>query len=232
MNRPNFSRRNNLCRLAGLAAAAGVGASFSSATVSAQSMSKGEARTLIAYFSRTGHTRQAALAIKSVVEADLFEIEPATPYPAAYQDTVDLNSRQRAAGQCPGVERPIPNLSRYDTVFLGYPVWAVDLPRLLYPFMSEQDFVGKTIAPFCTSAMSGLAGTVQTLRTLCPQSHVRPGVSLAGGARGHNALVTTMAVDARRRVQQWARQRFQLRVLDATHARANDNEPTNPTDQP
>jgi len=206
MDRFNRSRRRHLQQWAGLIAAAGSASLFVPATARAQSGAGGESRRLIAYYSRTGHTRQAALAIAQAVGADLFEIQPATPYPAGYQDTVDLNSRQRAAGEFPDVARLIPDLAKYDTVFLGYPIWHVDLPLPLYPFLQRQDFGGKTLAPFCTSAMSGLSGTVQTLQRLCPQARVLPGLSLPGGGRGSNTLVTSIGADARGRAEQWARQ--------------------------
>lgn len=198
-------RRQQLQRWAALVAAAAVAPLLAPGRAHAQRGGSG-ARPLVAYYSRTGHTRQVALAIVEAVGADLFEIVPAVPYPAAYQDTVDLNARQRAAGEFPPAPRPIPDLARYDTVFLGYPVWAVDLPRLLYPFLREQDFGGKTLAPFCTYAMSGLAGTEQTLRQLCPRSRLMPGLAVQGGGRGHNTLVTTIAPNARGRAQEWGRQ--------------------------
>jgi flavodoxin len=206
MDQPNPYRRKNLRQLAGLLATAGVATLFAPGRAHAQPEAGGERPYLVAYFSRTGHTRQAALALREAVEADLFEIVPATPYPAEYQDAVDLNSRQRAAGEYPGVAGLIPDLARYDTVFLGYPIWAVDLPLLLYPFLRQQDFNDKTIAPFCTSAMSGPAGTVQTLQRLCPRARVAPGSSLPGGGRGRDTRVTSIGADARRRAEQWARQ--------------------------
>lgn len=201
----NRHRRRQLRRWVGLVVAAAVPPLLVPGRARAQRGGIG-ARPLVAYYSRTGHTRQVALAIVEAIGADLFEIVPATPYPAAYQDTVDLNSRQRASGEFPPVQRLIPDLARYDTVFLGYPVWAVDLPRLLYPFLRQQDFGGKTLAPFCTYAVSGLAGTEQTLRELCPRSRALPGLAVQGGGRGHNTLVTSIAPSARGRAQAWGRQ--------------------------
>ena len=90
-------------------------------------------------------------------------------------------------------------------MFLGYPIWAVDLPRLLYPFLRQQDFGGKMLAPFCTYAMSGLSGTERTLRELCPRSRVLPGLAVQGGGRGQNTLVTRIAPDAAGRAQEWGR---------------------------
>jgi flavodoxin len=206
MNPSFLTRRQQLMQWARLIAAAGAMSLLVPSRARAQPGGVIASRRLVAYYSRTGHTRQAALVIAQTVGADLFEILPATPYPASYQETVDLNSRQRAAGEFPAVARLIPDLAQYDTVFLGYPVWAVDLPRLLYPFLRQQDFTGKTLAPFCTSAMSGLGGTEQTLRQLCPRARVLPGLALPGGGRGHNTLVNRIGADARRRSEQWGRQ--------------------------
>lgn len=199
----NPHRRAQLQRWAGLAAA---GAMSLLVPRRSNAQTRSSSRRLVAVYSRTGHTRQAARVIAETTGADVFEIVPAIPYPAAYQDTVDLNVRQRDAGIYPGVVGLVPDLARYDTVFLGYPIWAVDLPRLLVPFLQQQDFAGKAIAPFCTSAMSGLAGTTQALARLCPRSLILPGLSLPGGGRGHNTLVTRIDADARQQSEQWARQ--------------------------
>lgn len=120
------------------------------------------------------------MVIAQTVGADLFEIVPATQFPKSY----------------------------HDTVFSGYPIWAVDLPRLLVPFLRQQNFSGKTIAPFCTSAMSGLAGTEQRLRQLCLRALLLPGLSLPGGERGHNTLVTSLDADSRCRSEEWGQQRL------------------------
>lgn len=198
-------RRLQLRLWAGLVLAAGTGTLAAPGHSRAQAASS-TSRTLVAYYSRTGHTRVAARIVAEAAGAELFEIVTATPYPAGYQETVDLNASQRAAGVYPAVARLIPSLERYDTVFLGYPIWAVDLPRLLVPFLERQDFAGKRIAPFCTSAMSGLAGTPQTLQRLCPGARVLPGLSLPGGPRGHNTEVTRIDADSRQQSERWARQ--------------------------
>jgi flavodoxin len=200
----NSDRREQLQRWAGLVAAVGAMSVLTPGRSRAQE-GGGASRRLVAVYSRTGHTRQAARAIAEAVRADLFEIVPAIPYPAGYQETVDLNTRHRASGHYPGVARLVPDLARYDTVFLGYPIWAVDLPRLLYPFLEQQDFAGMTVAPFCTSAMSGMAQSEQTLARLCPQARVVAGLSLPGGGRGHNTLIKHIDAGARQRSEQWAR---------------------------
>lgn len=206
MKHPDLNRRVHLRQWAGLIAAVGASSLLLPGPSWAQAGRTDGSRRLVAYFSRTGHTRQAAMVIAQTVGADLFEILPATPFPKDYRDTVALNSRQIASGDYPAVARLIDGLERYDMVFLGYPIWAVDLPRLLVSFLRQQNFAGKTLAPFCTSAMSGLASTEQTLRRLCPEARLLPGLSLPGGGRGHNTLVTSLAADSRRRSEAWGRQ--------------------------
>lgn len=203
MNPPDLDRRRQLLRWARLSLAAGL-APLAAKSPRAQG-DGGHTRPLVAYYSRTGHTRQAARVIAEASGADLFEILPATPYPAGYQATVDLNAQQRAAGQYPEVAGLIPDLARHELVFLGYPIWAEDLPRLLYPFLEQQDFAGKTLAPFCTSAFSGLSGTEHTLARLCRGSRILPGLSLPGGGRGHNTEVTRIDPDPRQRAEHWSR---------------------------
>lgn len=197
-------RRQQLLRWTRLAVAVGAAGLRPLVPAHAQA-GAGGSKTLVAYYSRTGHTRQAARVIAEASGADLFEIQPSTPYPAGYQETVDLNRRQRTDGQYPGVARLVPDLARYELVFLGYPIWAVDLPRLLYPFLEQQDFAGKTIAPFCTSAFSGLSGTEQTLARLCRRARILPGLSLEGGGAGHNTVVTHIDASARQQAEQWSR---------------------------
>lgn len=201
----DLSRRQHLRQWARLALAAAGAATMVSPLEALAGTGKASSRALVAYYSRTGHTRQAALVIARAVGADIFEIEPAAPYPRSYQETVDLNHRQQRANQFPPAGRLIPNLASHDMVFLGYPIWAVDLPRFLYTFLRRQDFAGKTLAPFSTSAMSGLAETEATLRKLCQGAKLVPGLALPGGGRGHNTLVTSIEAESKQRSERWGR---------------------------
>jgi flavodoxin len=201
----DLSRRQHLRQWARLALAAAGAATVLAPLEALAGTGRTSTRTLVAYYSRTGHTRQAALVIARAVGADIFEIEPAAPYPRSYQETVDLNHRQQRANQFPPAGRLIPNLASYGAVFLGYPIWAVDLPRFLYTFFRRQNFAGKTLAPFSTSAMSGLAGTEATLRRICLGARLVPGLALPGGGRGHNTLVTSINAESKRRSESWSR---------------------------
>ncbi|WP_052122340.1 flavodoxin [Chelonobacter oris] len=180
------------------------GAAFACLPIAhAANRSSSTGNILVAYFSRTGFTRTLAKIIHRQAGGDLFEIIPTTPYPADYYDVVEVNRRQRDRAIFPAMTQRITTLSSYQTVFLGYPVWAMDLPRFLYPFMQQQDFDGKTIAPFYTHAMSGIAGIEQALRRICPNTEILPALAVQGGGRGQNDVVDQLPASATTQTEQW-----------------------------
>lgn len=73
--------------------------------------------------------------------------------------------------------------------FLGYPIWAMDLPRFMYPFLQQQNFSNKIIAPFCTSTMSGISSTENALQQLCSNTRILNGLTIQGGERGQNLFI-------------------------------------------
>ena len=130
-------------------------------------------RVLVAYFSGTGTTEGVAenlvTALGSDV-ADLYEITPEEPYTAADLDYTNSNCRSVREQQDPDV-RPaisgsVENMEQYDIVFLGYPSWNNDAPRIIYTFLESEELSGKTIIPFCTSGGSGISNSVSNIRDL------------------------------------------------------------------
>ena len=107
------------------------------------------------YFSCTGNTRAVAETISSAVGADLVEIVPQEPY--TDEDLNYNNSDCRANVEMnddtarPAIQNTIENIADYDVIYVGYPIWWSDMPRIMYTFFDTYDFSGKTIAPFCTS---------------------------------------------------------------------------------
>lgn len=148
-------------------------------------------KILVAYFSRTGenygvgtitkgNTHIIAEIIAGQTGADLYEIRPAVPYPDGYDQTVAIARRERNENARPAIAAPLPDLTQYDTVFIGYPNWWSDMPMILYTFLENADLAGKTIIPFCTHAGSGLSSTPQTIARLCPSSAVLEGLAIPG----------------------------------------------------
>ena len=139
---------------------------------------------LVAYFSATGTTARAARKLADAVGADLFEIVPERPYTAADLDWNDKNSRSsREMGDeaCrPAIAGDAPDMSRYDTVFMGFPIWWYVEPRIVDTFLEAHDLSGKTIVPFATSGGSGLGKAPQRMAALAAGATVTEGRLLNG----------------------------------------------------
>ena len=140
--------------------------------------------TLVAYFSATGTTARAARELAEAIGADLFEIAPAQPYTSADLNWNDKNSRSSREmadeKRRPAVAGDAPDMSRYDTVFLGFPIWWYVEPRIVDTFLEAHDLSGKTIVPFATSGGSGLGRAPQRMATLAPGATVTEGRLLNG----------------------------------------------------
>ncbi len=141
-------------------------------------------RALVAYFSATGTTARAARRVAEAVGADLFEIAPETPYTAAdlnWNDKNSRSSREMADEKCrPAVAGDSPDMSRYDTVFVGFPIWWYVEPRIIDTFLEAHDLSGKTVVPFATSGGSGLGKAPQRMATLAAGATVTKGRLING----------------------------------------------------
>nr|WP_326165599.1 flavodoxin [uncultured Oscillibacter sp.] len=146
----------------------------------------GGGRVLIAYFSNTGSTEAIAKHLEAVLDADLYRIVPEIPYTPADLDYTDPNCRaNREQGDAlarPAISGALPNLSDYDAVFLGYPIWHGQAPKILYTFLESADFGGRTIVPFCTSGSSGIGSSAAGLRASAPDAVWLEGRRFSGGA--------------------------------------------------
>ena len=127
-------------------------------------------RALVVYFSRAdenyvvgnvekGNTRILAEMIAEATGADTFEIKPAKPYPKEYTPATEVAKQEKNDNARPEIVGTMPDVSGYDVVFVGYPIWWGDLPMPCYTFFDKMKLEGKTIAPFCTHEGSGLSGT-------------------------------------------------------------------------
>ncbi len=125
---------------------------------------------LVVYFSPDVTTRAAAYAVAAGLNAELFEIVPEELYSEADLDYMNSFSRseeeQRDAKARPAITVLPEDLSKYDTVFLGYPIWNGQAPKIIYTFVESVDFSGKTIIPFCTSGSSPIGNSAKPLMKL------------------------------------------------------------------
>lgn len=144
-------------------------------------------KTLVAYFSATGTTARAARRLAEAVGADLYEIRPAVPYTRADLNWSDSKSRSTLeahdAACRPAIAGEPVDLSGYGTVFVGFPIWWYQAPRIIETFLASCDFSGKRVVPFATSGGSGMGRTEEILKKSCPTKAVfLPGRRLDSGA--------------------------------------------------
>lgn len=129
-----------------------------------------ESRVLVAYFSATNTTEGVAEHIANGLGADLYEILPEEPYTEADLNYNDNNSRttieMNDPAARPGISGSVEDMEQYDIVFIGYPIWWGEAPRIVNTFMESYDFSGKTIIPFCTSGGSGMGSSASNLEQL------------------------------------------------------------------
>lgn len=125
---------------------------------------------LVAYFSATNTTEGVAEHIANGLNAELYEIVPEQPYTSADLDWNDNDSRSTIEMNDPNarpeISGSVENMDQYDVVFIGYPIWWGEAPRIISTFMESYDFSGKTIVPFCTSGGSGIDSSAANLEQL------------------------------------------------------------------
>ena len=127
-------------------------------------------KVLVAYFSATGTTKGVAEHIANGLNADIYEIVPEDPYTDADLNYNDNNSRttieMNDPNARPAISGSVENMEQYDIIFVGYPIWWGEAPRIVSTFMESYDFSGKTIVPFCTSGGSGIGSSASNLERL------------------------------------------------------------------
>lgn len=137
---------------------------------------------LIAYFSWSGNTEQVAQIIQQETGGDLFEIAPATAYTDDYNELLDIAQQEQSDNARPELAGQVENWEQYDTIFIGYPIWWGDAPKIISTFLETYDFDGKTIVPFCTSGSSSIGGSVSDLEALTSGAAWLEGQRFSGSA--------------------------------------------------
>lgn len=136
-------------------------------------------KKLVAYFSASGVTKSYAEKLAKVTDADLFEIKPAVLYTKADLDWMDKNSRStvemKNPDSRPEIAEKLKDMEKYDTVFLGFPIWWYVAPTIVDTFLESYDFSNKTIIPFATSGGSRMGKTSDILRKVCPDADIKNG---------------------------------------------------------
>lgn len=178
----------------------------------------GNGKILIAYFSRWGNTNYPADVdastgasvqirngnrqgttqimaehIQAAVGGDIHLIETSVPYPVEFDDVRDQNHTEQANGTLPALKSHIENMDQYETVFIGYPIWAMTVPQAIHSFLSAYDFTGKTVIPFCTHDGYGAGSSYRAVQNAVSGATVLDGL----------ALLASDVPSSESRVQEW-----------------------------
>ena len=137
-------------------------------------------KILIVYYSKTGTTRTVAEYIHQIVGGDIFEIIPAKSYPVDYQSTTDIAKQEQKENARPKIASNVKNISEYNTIFIGFPIWWGTMPMFFFTFLESHNLAGKTIIPFCTHGGGGQGQSISDIQKLCPKSTVKEALALRG----------------------------------------------------
>ena len=141
---------------------------------------------LVVYFSWSGHLESMSGWVADETGGDVIRVLTKEEYPKSYNDTADRAKKEQDNGLRPAinVELTAEQLAKYDTVFLGYPVWWYDLPMPMWTFLESVDLSGKTVIPFFShEGSSDGANSLNTIQTLAKGADVKIGdaLSIRGG---------------------------------------------------
>lgn len=141
-------------------------------------------KTLVAYFSAQGHTKAVAEKIASITGGELFEITPVNIY--TEEDLDGWNESARGTRESkdrstrPEIANRVENFEKYDTIYIGFPIWWFTAPTIINTFLESYDTEGKTIIPFATSGGSSYGDTEKDLRVSATKAVFKPGRVLNG----------------------------------------------------
>lgn len=134
-------------------------------------------KTLIAYYSRGGATKKVAEQLQKITGGDLFEIVGKKNY-GNYFTALGIARKEFSENEIPKVVNRVKEFESYDRILLGFPIWYSKCPQLVMSFVSQYDFAGKDVYPFCTSGMSGPDQAVEILKKACTDAVVHSGMRL------------------------------------------------------
>lgn len=179
----------------------GVGSETSKAPQKAADVSaKGEEKTssivknkkaLVVYYSYTGNTRTLAEQIRQSVAGDIFELQPATPYSSDYDAVVNQGKKEVESGYKPLLKEKVANLSSYDVIFVGTPIWWYTIAPPVATFLAETDLAGKKIIPFYTHGGYGAGHSLQDIKKFAPKAQVLDELVLRGNSKYDQQEITT-----------------------------------------
>ena len=150
-----------------------------------------QSKAIIIFFSRAGenynvgtvdvgNTEMIVNYLTKVTNITSFKINPETAYPVSYNEMLTVAQNEKSSNARPKIKDPLTDISKYDTILLGYPIWHGDLPNIVMTQLEMLDFEGKTIYPFNTHEGSGLGRSISDIKNSAPKADVKDGFALRG----------------------------------------------------
>ncbi len=150
-------------------------------------------RSIIIYFSRAdenygvgvvtkGNTEILAEYIQEFTQADMFKVERITDYPKSYRECTEFAQKELDANIRPKLKNSNVDISNYDIIYIGYPIWWGTMPMPMFTLLSKLNFEGKIIRPFCTHEGSGFSASILDLKRMCKGAIFEEGLSIKGSS--------------------------------------------------
>ena len=174
-----------------------------------------QSKAIIIYFSRAGenydvgivdegNTKMIVNYLEEVTDMQIYQIVPTTSYPEGYQETLNAVQTERSSNARPSIKDPLTDISKYDTILLGYPIWYTNLPNIVKGFLESLDFEGKTIYPFNTHEGSGVGNSINDIKSSAPKAIVKDGFALKGSY--------ARKTDSHKDIRDWLNSKLDLKV--------------------
>lgn len=156
-------------------------------------------KSIVIYFSRTNNTERIAAVIIEETGSDSYEILAKVPYTdddIKYYTDCRTDREQNDPTARPEIGSETINLSSYDVIYLGYPIWHGQAPKIMYTFVESYDLDGKTIVPFCTSASSGIGSSATNLAQSAPSANWLTGRRFSSSAEKSEVATWLVSIQA------------------------------------
>ncbi len=156
-------------------------------TVNVNTNQENEIKAAVVYFSATGNTKVVAELIANETKADIYEIVPTQEYTDEdlnyNDDSCRANLEMNDESARPAIKNDLSGITKYDVIYLGYPIWWGTCPRIIQTFLESYDISGAKIYTFCTSGSSGIEKSISDLKTLYPNVNIVDGKRFNSGTK-------------------------------------------------
>ncbi len=132
-------------------------------------------KVLVLYYSQTSNTRAIAEEFATKLGADIEEVVPVEPYDGTYMETIERSGKERESGNLPELKPISSDITSYDVIFIGYPIWYGTYATPMASLVDKIDLSGKKVVPFCTFGSGGLQSSIKDLAAKQPGAEILPG---------------------------------------------------------